>query len=200
MGLLAADSSLHEIQHTDGADLGAHITAMREAWAKTKAQGGKITEDDFRLIVIASMPKEWNIYISTLDTFKTTAEVIAKLHSHDALIARDRKPVGVQIVQALATSRNSRSGLICSNPICGRTGHTVDQCFKASGGMEGQYPDWWKKKGKPTNPSPRLSANVAIVPESSLITHSSGNGEFYAFATVLRGAISSDLRVITYAD
>ena len=62
---------------------------MREAWAKTKAQGGKITDDDFRLIVITSMPKEWNVYISTLDTFKTSAEVITKLHSHDALLARD---------------------------------------------------------------------------------------------------------------
>ena len=89
MGLLAADSNLCMLRHIDGADLGAHITAMREAWAKTKAQGRKITDDDFRLIVIASMPKEWNVYISTLDTFKTSAEVITKLHSHDALLARD---------------------------------------------------------------------------------------------------------------
>ena len=37
MGLLAADSHLHAICHVDGADLGMHITAMREAWAKSKA-------------------------------------------------------------------------------------------------------------------------------------------------------------------
>ena len=77
---------------------------MREAWAKTKAQGGKITNDDFRLIMITSMPKEWNIYISTLNTFRMSAKVIAKLHSHDALLAHNCKPTGAQAVQALTTS------------------------------------------------------------------------------------------------
>ena len=47
MGLLAADSHPHVIHHIDGADLGMHITAMREAWAKTKAQGGEIMDEDF---------------------------------------------------------------------------------------------------------------------------------------------------------
>ena len=56
---------------------------------KSKAQGGKITDEDFRLIMIASMPKEWNIYISTLDLSATSAEIIAKLYSHDALLAHD---------------------------------------------------------------------------------------------------------------
>ena len=103
MGLLSAENHLCAMCHIDGADLGVHITLMREAWAKTKAQGGKITDEDFRLIVITSMPKEWNIFISTLDAFKTPAKIIAKLHSHDALLARDRKPTAIQTVQALAT-------------------------------------------------------------------------------------------------
>ena len=89
MGLLVADNQLRAMRYINGADLGTHITTMREAWAKTKGQGGKITDEDFRLIVIASMPKDWNIFISTLNNFKTSAEVIAKLHSHDALLARD---------------------------------------------------------------------------------------------------------------
>ena len=110
---------------------------MRKAWAKTKAQGGK----DFRLIVIASVPREWNIYISMLDTFKMLAEVISKLHAHNALLVQDHKPITIQTVQALATSRNPCSDLVCLNPVCHRTGHTIDKCFKPDGGMEGQYPD-----------------------------------------------------------
>lgn len=47
MGLLATDSHLHAMHHIDGADLGVHIMAMREAWTKTKAQGGEITDEDF---------------------------------------------------------------------------------------------------------------------------------------------------------
>jgi hypothetical protein len=200
MGLLAADNHLRTIRHIDGTDLGTHITAMREAWAKTKAQGGKIADEDFRLIVIASMPKEWNIYISTLDNYKTSAEVIAKLQSHDALLARDRKPVAVQTVQALATSRNPRSDLVCTNPVCGRTGHTIDKCFKPGGGMAGQYPDWWKKKGKNTNtPTTQPSANIAVVPQNTPITHS-GGGEFYAFTTQVQGRVGGGPQVTTYAD
>lgn len=150
MGLLATDNNLHAIHHVDGTDLGAHIMAIREAWAKTKAQGGKITDEDFWFIIIASMPKECNIYVSTLDTFKTSAKVIAKLHSHDALLAHDQKPTAVQTIQALATTQNQHSDIICSNPVCGQPGHTADKCFKPGGGMAGQYPDWWKKNGKPT--------------------------------------------------
>ena len=70
MGLLTTDSHLHSIQHIDGADLRADVTVMREAWAGTKAQGGKVTNNNFRLIMIVLMPKEWNVYISTLDTFR----------------------------------------------------------------------------------------------------------------------------------
>ena len=116
MGLLAADSHLCVIHHIDGADLGMHITAMREAWAKTKAQGGEIMDEDFQLIIIASMPKEWNIYISTLNNFKMSAKVIAKLKSHDTLLARDRKPSAIQTIQALATSQKFLD-LLCSNPV-----------------------------------------------------------------------------------
>ena len=118
MGLLATDNHLCTICHIDGADLVMHITTMREAWAKTRMQGGGITDKGFRLIVIASMPKEWNIYISTLNTYKTSAEVIAKLYSHDALLTHNCRPPAVQNIQALTTSCNPQSDIICSNLVC----------------------------------------------------------------------------------
>ena len=53
MGLLTANNHLHTIFHVDGADLGTHIMAMREAWAKTKAQGGKLL---MRTLGLSSLP------------------------------------------------------------------------------------------------------------------------------------------------
>ena len=41
MGLINADAYLRSIRHTDGTDLGAHIKVLREAWAKSTAQGGE---------------------------------------------------------------------------------------------------------------------------------------------------------------
>lgn len=111
MGLLATDSHLCTLWHVNGADLRMHITVMREVWAKTRAQDRKITYGDFQLVIIVSMPKEWNIYVSTLDSFMTSAEVIAKLHSHDALLAHDHKPHALQTIQALVTTWNQTNVL-----------------------------------------------------------------------------------------
>lgn len=39
---------------------------MSEAWTKVNAQGGKMDDFTFCTIIIVSMPKEWDIVISTL--------------------------------------------------------------------------------------------------------------------------------------
>ena len=138
---------------------------------------------------------------STLDLSATSAKIIAKLYSHDALLARNHKPIAAQTIQALATTCNSCPDVICSNPVCGQPGHTNDKCFRPGGGMASQYPDWWKKKGKPTNPSLQPSVNIAIVPQSSSVTHSGDHsGEFYAFMTKIQGQEEGNLQRTTYAD
>ncbi|KAF5370801.1 hypothetical protein D9758_002054 [Tetrapyrgos nigripes] len=45
--------------------------------------------------------------------------------------------------QALATTTGARP--ICTNPKCGRVGHTIENCFHEGGGKEGQFPDWYFK-------------------------------------------------------
>ena len=70
---------------------------------------------------------------------------------------------------------------ICSNPNGKHIGHMIDKCFKPGGGLEGQYPDWWKKKGTAARSGtlninqqqnhtvipPKPMANVATVPTTS---------------------------------
>ena len=69
--------------------------------------------------------------------------------------------------------------------------------------MEGQYPDWWKKKGTATTsntPKPKPVANV--VTTDSTAGSSSGDGEFYALATDASPAQmdTPHRQVITFAD
>ena len=66
--------------------------------------------------------------------------------------------------------------------------------------MEGQYPDWWKKKGKTMNPSPQPSVNIAVVPQTSSVTYSRNSREFYAFMTWIQGQAAGSPQVITYAN
>jgi hypothetical protein len=198
MGLLNANNALHAIKHTEGADILAHWARMREGWAKINAQGGNMDDTTFHTIIIASMPKEWDIIIGTLFVLKTSKEVIAHLTLYDTTLTHHRKPMP-QSTQALATTqtKSNRSNEICSNPNCKRVGHTIDKCFKPGGGMEGQYPDWWRKKGNATsggNPSSNQplkvtsttqpTANIAMVSPTPFTPSDMSNGDyFYAFIT-----------------
>ena len=75
--------------------------------------------------------------------------------------------------------------------------------------MEGQYPDWWKKKGNATGSrnsstdqstkvpvtDPKLTTNVAMVPTTPFTSSDTDNGDhFYAFitnASILAPAITT---------
>lgn len=200
IGLLHAERAIRAIRYTNGTDLSEHFSNLRKAWKIVNGQGGKIDDAAFRMIVLGSMPKEWNIIVSTLHSVKTSAEVIAQLTLHGMLLDRDR-PVVTTPIQALATSqqgRTPRSTEVCTNPVCKRIGHPIERCFKPGGGMAGQYPDWWKKKGGGTNTggAQTPTANIAVVSTSSPTV--ANGGEFYAFMTlVLNKSKGGNL---TYAD
>ena len=211
MGLLNANNALCAIKHVDGTNIIAHFTRMHEAWAKINAQGRKMDDLTFRTIIIASMPKEWDLIIGTLFTLKTSKEVIASLTLYDTTLAHHRKPV-LQPTQALATTqtRTNCSNEVCSNPNCKHIGHTIERCFKAGGGMEGQYPDWWRRKGNATGgrnsnqtpgttPTPsKPTENVAIVPTTTFTSSNTGSdGDFHAF---LMNTSTPTPALTTYAD
>jgi hypothetical protein len=195
VGRINAETELQSIHHTDGASLDEHIKALRTAWNKLNAQGGKMADSDFRIIILSSMPKEWTIFITTLYSTKTSADVIIQLKMYDNILAKDRKP-SVPAVQALATPNNQHSTIICSNPTCRHTGHSIERCFRPGGGMEGQYPDWWRKKGNtntPTTSNQKPTANIAVVTH----TMTSRQAEHYALMTKASHIIG---KPVTYAD
>jgi hypothetical protein len=80
---------------------------LRNAWSKYNDQGGKMEDAEFWMIVLASMPKEWMIYVSTLGAYTTSTEVIAQITAHDSMLARDRPSQGAPaVIKALATTQN----------------------------------------------------------------------------------------------
>jgi hypothetical protein len=106
------------------------------------AQGSKINDSDFQIIILGSLPAEWSSYISTLYEQKFSAEVIAKLTMHDTTPACHRKPTS-QTMHTLATVQSKWQ----EAPSYAQT-QLVEELdtLLTGGGMEGQYPDWWKKK------------------------------------------------------
>ena len=59
------------------------------------------------MVVLASMPKEWMIFILTLGAYTTSAEVIVQITAHDSMLACDCPSQGTPaVVRALATAQS----------------------------------------------------------------------------------------------
>ena len=172
---LNAENALWSITHIHGADIITHFAVLREAWERAIRQGSKIDDLEFFTIILGSMPREWLIYISILYEQKTSMDIIAQLTMHDVIIACNWKPA-FQTTQALAMmhQRTTCSMLICSNPVCWRVRHTINKYLKPGREMEGQYPDWWKKKGNATSiPTPKSEGQMHS--EHHTCTHRAGS-------------------------
>ena len=158
------------------------------------------------MVVLASMPKEWMVFISTLGAYTTSTEVITQILAHNAMLAHDRPSHNTPaVVKALATAWNPKSHLVCMNPVCGCTRHLIIDCFKTGGGKEGQYSDWWKKKGAATNTNANTQKSTPttnIATTDSTVRPSGGNGEFYALVTDTNPPQADSLQrqLITFAD
>jgi len=61
------------------------------------------------MVVLASMPKDWMIFVSTLGAYTTLTDVIAQIMAHNSMLSRDRPSQGTPaVIKALATTQNPR--------------------------------------------------------------------------------------------
>jgi hypothetical protein len=59
------------------------------------------------MVVLASMLKEWMVFILTLGAYTTLAEVIAQIMAHNSMLSRDRPAQSTpMVVKALAMAQN----------------------------------------------------------------------------------------------
>ena len=160
---LAAGNIFWSIHYTKGSDPDAHFCVLWKAWKKYNDQGGRMDDTNFCMVVLVLMPREWMIFISTLGASTTLMEMIAQIMAHNSMLACDCPSQSTPAAaKALATAQNQKSQLTCTNPVCGHVGHTIDKCFKPGGGMEGQYPNWWKKKGSVTTPNTQKPIDITL--------------------------------------
>ena len=102
---LTARNSLQSICHTKGNDLNAHFCLLQKAWKRYNNQRGKMDDTEFWMVVLASMLREWMVFISTLGAYTTSTEVIAQIMAHNSMLACDQPAQGTPaVVKALATA------------------------------------------------------------------------------------------------
>ncbi|PPR04697.1 hypothetical protein CVT26_015023 [Gymnopilus dilepis] len=194
-----AQRDLRNTMFKDGDDLMAHISTLRTKWRKANASGANITDADFRMILLSSLPPSWDMLVATLYDTKTSMDVITRISTHWERIKGQSQPKDVSATALATGSRKPApcSNLQCSN--CGRRGHLKDRCYWPGRGVEGQFPPGFGKRGGETGlaqaaqmPSSKPTANVAVVSEK-------------AFALVTRAAMAASTEARrgttpTYAD
>ncbi|KAF7768676.1 hypothetical protein Agabi119p4_7919 [Agaricus bisporus var. burnettii] len=153
---LNAEMELRNMVYTDGQDFTEFISRLGTKWSNANALGAKIDDKAFRTIILNSLPRSWDSIVATLYTTKTSWEAISQLLTHWARVSRDRVTTS-QTTSALQTTttqsnnrnrqRSQNSQLTCTNPNCGRRGHTIELCYWPGGGKAGQFPPGFGRRG-----------------------------------------------------
>ncbi|KAF5375858.1 hypothetical protein D9615_008280 [Tricholomella constricta] len=161
---IGAETALRATMYSDGMDFLAHTADLRTKWKLATEKGAKVDDATFRSIVMASMPESWNSVIAGLYATKTSAATIAGLTIHwDRVKAQSARAAG-PATTALVSAAPQKPKLVCTNTEhCGRTGHTIENCYWKGGGKEGQFPaNFRNRRGHTSEPQKNTpAANLA---------------------------------------
>lgn len=144
-----AEMELRNMRYTDNDDFPNYISRIRVKWAQANALGASVNDQAFKTILLNSLPRSWDPVVASLYRTSSSIETISQLNVHWLRISRDRitgTPSSTTVLQT-NTNNHRRNQLQCTNPNCGRRGHTIEMCYWPGGGKEGQFPPGFGKRG-----------------------------------------------------
>src|ERR1700678_160214 len=174
-------TQLQNIRYVEKESMREHIAKMTEIRERLAEMNAPISEESFVSYIRTSLslaPSFRSLFTTLSATAHqagkklTSADVIWHLteeatsieiedninKTNTAMLAATSKSKGEKGKGRNKSATSSKDEKQCTNTAnCGRTGHTIDQCWEEGGGKAGQAPDWWKKKTK----GKKASANVA---------------------------------------
>ena len=159
----------------DSGNIRTHFDTMRTMWEDLAALGEVLTDNDFSAMLIGSLPRSYNNYLSAITA---TLSVLKKELDPDALMLSildefDRRTVtsrqtkdkgrdaafyaGGGSKKPWKGGKGSKKDVECFN--CHKKGHMKGDCWAKGGGKEGQGPRG--KRAEKGEKSSGESANVA---------------------------------------
>ncbi|KAJ3780651.1 hypothetical protein GGU10DRAFT_235628, partial [Lentinula aff. detonsa] len=125
-----------------------HKKTMCNLLKKASNAGATISDQQFRAIVLASLPKEWDADIRNMPGTSSTDALIRlqaiwlqkeKRRRKDE--QEEKKIKGLLATYAANAMPVDKSNkLTCTNPNCGKVGHSIQKCWAKGGGAEGKGP------------------------------------------------------------
>ena len=156
LGILATRRTLYRMIADEGFDLVEHISKLRKMQEELHLMGSMVSDEDFAMILVSSLPESWDLYTSAYlgskadGTLLTSHELVAILLEEDR---RRRERTGDPrdvAMQGRAPNRGGSRGKPgehsereCYN--CHKKGHLAKDCWAKGGGKEGQGPKGRKK-------------------------------------------------------
>ncbi|CAA7258939.1 unnamed protein product [Cyclocybe aegerita] len=139
LGVLATRRTLYRATAEEGFDMAEHIAKLRQLQEELHTMGSKISDEDFVMILITSLPESWDNYTSSYlgssgnKPELKSQELVAILLEESR--RRKEREVGGMSLQAKG---KARPNIECHN--CHKMGHYAKDCWAKGGGREGKGP------------------------------------------------------------
>ena len=104
---MARQNAVQDLRNTlyiDNTDFDLFITILQKKFSNVNALGGKLTDEDFKLIILNALPLSWDSVVAGLYGNMNSAETISRLQSWYARISRNCSPKMGQSSMALYTT------------------------------------------------------------------------------------------------
>jgi len=154
---------LYRLYAEEGTDIVAHISELRKLQNQLHMMGSKVSDEDFNMLLVSSLPESWDLYTSAYFGAHTGTVSITS-HELCSIIMdeyRRRAERSGSSDSALLAKANKEGRPVCTNPKCKRkVGHTFAKCWAPGGGAEGQGPRQ-KRKDKSNQAEDNEGEDVA---------------------------------------
>ena len=139
-----------------------HVSKLQKLQEELHLMGSLISDEDFAMILVSSLPESWDLYMSAYLGSKTDRKSFTSYELISILLEEDRRrkersgdPRDVAMHGKFANKSDGRKKLgdnsekKCYN--CHKKGHLLKDCWLKGGGKEGQGPKG--QKGRKTGGS-----------------------------------------------
>jgi hypothetical protein len=146
LGILSHRRRLYRTIADDATDIAVHVTELRQIQEELAILGSIVTDEDFLLLIISSLPESWDNFTSAYLGASSNTPTISS-HEFISLVLEEyrrrleKNGDGNSAMYGRAERGDGRGGktrVECYN--CRKKGHIAANCWSKGGGKEGEGP------------------------------------------------------------